>query len=461
MRRTPPLRNRATLLAEILLAKERFDEAAEVIEDALVKHQSEAGVERVLGDLDYREGQIFDAEKAYKTALKLDPRNARAIYGISRVFQASCLRKKASEMRQIAYDIDVHDARIASAFYSADRRSQAAIARMEAEFARHRGAADGKAESASEPALMWIAEAKALDGKPEFDLSTPGQQYRIPLRRLLEGGRITGVSLPIQINDVKADLRLDTGASGILLSSHFAERAGIRRLADTEIAGIGNGPAVEAWVGYAPRVQIGNLEFANCIVKVPEKGSTDDSGGLIGSDIFQRLLVKINFASQSLDLNPLPGPAWDGHTLVDRYDGPELAGYSQMLIMHHHLLIPKLISESTKAEQTAGLLLVDTGSQLNMISTNLAPAITKVHDSQAGVRGISGKVQMVYQADKIVLQFANFRQLNLDLVSFDLRGFSRSAEMEISGIMGLPLLGMFESVTLDYRDGRVKFDYKR
>jgi hypothetical protein len=285
---------------------------------------------------------------------------------------------------------------------------------------------------------MWIAEAKALDGKPEFDLSAPGQQYRIPLRRLMDGRRITGASLPVQINGVKADLRLDTGAGGILLSSRFAERAGIRRLADTEIFGIGNGPAVKGWVGYAPKVQIGNLEFANCIVSVPEKGSTDDSGGLIGSDIFQRFLVKINFAVQSLDLDPLPGPAWDGHALVDRYDGPELAGYSQMLIIQHNLLIPTVISESTNAEQTAGLFLLDSGARLNMISTNLAPAITNVHDSQDRVRGISGKVKMVYQADKIVLQFANFRQLNLDLASFDLTGFSRGAETEISGIMGLP-----------------------
>jgi len=26
--------------------------------------------------------------------------------------------------------------------------------------------------------------------------------------------------------------------------------------------------------------------------------------------------------------------------------------------------------------------------------------------------------------------------------------------------MGSPLIGMFESVTPDYRDGRIKFDYK-
>jgi len=448
------------LLAETLLREEHFDEAGEVIESAIAKHQSEASLERVLGDVRYREGRIFDAEKAYKAAIKLDPHNARAIYGISRVYQVTCLRKKASQMLQVAHAIDSHDPRIAGAFYSADRRSPAAIKRMEADLARHRDTADGKADPALERVLeMWIAEAKALDGKPEFDVS--GQQYRIPLHRLMDGRHITGTSLSVQINDAKADLRFDTGASGILLSSRFAERSGIQRLAATEIAGVGNGPAVKGWVGYAPKVQIGNVELANCIVRVPEKGSADDSGGLIGSDIFQRFLVRINIATQSLDLDPLPGPGWDGHTLVDRYDGPELAGYSQMLIIQHNLLIPTLISESTKAEQTAGLFLLDTGAGLNMISTNLAPAITNVHDSQDRVRGVSGKVKMVYRADKIVLQFASFRQLNLDLSSFDLTGFSRGAETEISGIMGLPLIGIFESVTLDYRDGRVKFDYKR
>ena len=171
--------------------------------------------------------------------------------------------------------------------------------------------------------------------------------------------------------------------------------------------------------------------------------------------------MKVNFAGQSLDLDPLPGPAWDGHSSANRYEGPELAGFSQMLIVHHYLLIPTLISQSTKGEQTQGLFLLDTGSELNMISTNLAPAIAKVHGSLDRVRGISGKVKNVYEADKIVLQFATFRQLNLDLTSFDLTGFSRGAGMEFSGIMGLPLIGMFASVTLDYRDGCVKFDYKK
>lgn len=450
------------LLSQLLLSREGFDEAGEVIDNALVKHPDQPNLQRVLGDLRFREGRIYDAEKAYKAAIKLDPQNARAIYGISRVFQASCLRKKAAEMLQVAHAIDSHDLTIAATFFAADRRSQAAIARMDAELASRRAAADAKGDSSYDRALArWIAEAKALGGKPEFDVPAPADHYRIPLTRVMDGRRVTGASLALQINGAKADLRFDTGASGIVVSSRFAERAGLQHLGDTEISGIGNGPDVKGWVGYTPKIKIGNLEFANCIVSVSGKGSVDDSGGLIGAEIFRRFLVTINFATQSLDLDPLPGPAWDGHALVNRYDGPELAAYSQVLIVQHDLLVPTLISESTKKEQTAGLFLLDTGSTLNMISTHLAPAITSVHGSLDRVTGISGKVKNLYEADKVILQFASFRQLNLDLRSFDLGGLSRDNGMEVSGIMGLPLIAMFEAVTLDYRDGRVKFDYRK
>jgi len=449
------------LLTEILLAAERFDEADQAAESALAKNKSEAGLERVLGDLRFREGRIFDAEKAYKAAIRLDSHDARAIYGISRVFDATSFNKKASEMLQVAHAINPQDPVIAIAFDEAVPSSPAVLKRREAELAALHdvpGVEPGARKLALE---RWIAVAKALDGKPAFEPAAPDRVYRLPLGRLIDGRRLTGGSLPIKINGAKADLRFDTGAEGIILSSHLAERAGVKRLAEAQISGIGNGPAVKGWIGYIPTVQIGDLTVENCVVSVPEKGSTDDSSGLIGSDVFRRFLVKINFAGQSLDLDPLPGPAWDGHSLTNRYEGPELADFSQMLRVHHYLLIPTLIGESAKAEQTQGLFLLDTGAGLNMISTNLVPAITKVHGSLDRVRGISGRVKNVYEADKIVLRFATFQQLNLGLTSFDLTGFSRGAGLEVSGIMGLPLIGLFASVTLDYRDGCVKFDYKR
>lgn len=458
----PTVTDASVLLAETLLEQERMDEAEEVVDTALAKNPLDAKLERVEGDVYFREGRIFDADKAYKAALKTDPNNARALYGISRVFEASCLRQRAYTTLRAAHAIDFHDPRIVSAFDATDRGSPPAVARMQAELARYQSEADAKANEVSVNKLKrWIAEAKALDGKPEFELASADPQYRIPFTRLMDGRHLTGASLPIRINDAKADLRFDTGAAGIVLGSRFAERAGIQRLGDTEFRGIGNGPAVKGWVGYAPDIRIGNLEFRNCLVEVAEKGSVDDSGGLIGSNIFRRFLIKINFAGQSLDLNPLPGPAWDGHARVDRYDGPELVGYTQILAIGHDLLIPTLVSTTTKGEQTTGLFLFDTGSTLNMISSVLAPDLTKLHGTDMKVHGVSGKVKTVYEVDKIVVQFANFRQQMHDLTSIDLGNVSRSVGAEISGIMGLPLIGLFESVTLDYRDGRIKFDYKR
>jgi ribosomal protein S10 len=67
---------------------------------------------------------------------------------------------------------------------------------------------------------------------------------------------------------------------------------------------------------------------------------------------------------------------------------------------------------------------------------------------------------MLYQADRVVLQFASFRQTNLDLISLDLSRNSEHLGIEVSGTLGLPVLSMFQSVTIDYRDARINFDYK-
>ncbi|HVN05923.1 MAG TPA: aspartyl protease family protein [Bryobacteraceae bacterium] len=447
------------LLTETLLKQERFDEADDAIAAALARHPSDAKLNRVLGDLRYREGLIFDADKAYKIAVKADKNYARAYYGISRVFETSCLRKHAAAVLQLAHAMDPQDSVIAAAFYSTRYRLPKVIATMEEQLAEFKSAPNPDA-AAIRSLETLIAEGKALGGNPECAVASAAPQYRIRLGGLHNGKSITGGGLPVQINGQKTEIRFDTGAHGFLLSSHFAQRAGVQRLGDTEISGIGNGPAVKGWVGYAPDIYVGDLELKNCIVEVPDKGSVDDSGGLIGSDVFKQFLVKIAFRNIELELDPLPGPAWDGHTPVDRYEGPELAGYSQILIVRHHLLIPSLVSESKKKEQTRGLFLFDTGAGMNMISTNLAPEITKVHNSSDVVRGVSGKVKTVYEANQIVLQFDSFRQSMLDLISFDLSNISRSAGTEVSGIMGLPLIGLFQSVTLDYRDGRIKFEYK-
>jgi len=442
-------------LVEILLRAERFDEADDVIKVALAANSQASDLHRAHGDLLFREGHIIDADAEYKAAFNLDKNNARAIYGISRTFSVAGLRARAAGLVRAAHQLAPEDEEINAAFYALDTAGAAAL--WDGALKNPRVLADPDHKQYAETQL---ARAKLLNGKHEFELASPYRTYQLPYRVLYDGKRPTGMGATILINGVKSELRLDTGASGVTVSSGFAAKAGIQRIGGSKLGGIGNAGSVDTWTGYAERMQIGDIEFQNIIVDVKEKGSVDDSGGLLGTDIFKRFLVRINFRAGRIELDPLPGTPWDGFTPVDRYAGPEVKEFAQTFQVHHMLLIPTLVSEKTKSDQTSTLFLVDTGATFNNISTNLAPTVTKLRNNNyMTVKGISGKVKMVYQADQVVLQFASFRQTNLGLTSLDMTNISRSASVEVSGILGLPLLSLFESFTIDYRDAGIKFVY--
>ena len=375
-------------LVETLLHQERFDEADEAIHTALAADGQASDLHRVHGDLLLREGHIGDADAEYKAAFKLDKQNPRALYGIARVFRLAGLRAKAEGLIRAAHALAPQDSEIGGAFYTLDKSGLSAIERWQSAVENSSFMADPDRKRHAETQL---AKAKLLNGKPEFELASPYRHYELPDRVLYNGKRPTGVGLTIAINGVKSELRLDTGAGGVTVSSGFAARAGVQRIGSSRLSGVGNKGDVETWVGYAETMQIGEVEFKNIIVTVKEKGSVDDSGGLLGTDIFKRFLVKLNFSKGRVNLDPLPGPAWDGITPVDRYEGPELNGFTQIFQVQHMLLIPTLVSEKQKSGQTGCLFLVDTGASINNISTGLAPSVTKLRNNNfATVRGVIG-----------------------------------------------------------------------
>jgi len=137
----------------------------------------------------------------------------------------------------------------------------------------------------------------------------------------------------------------------------------------------------------------------------------------------------------------------------DRYIAPEMQSYTRIWRFGHELLIP------TKVGDTAPkLFLIDTGSLTNLISSSAAREVTKVHGSDVQVRGLSGSVKNVYEADKAVLQFSHFRQENQDITAFDLSNTSKDTGTEVSGVLGFTTL-RFMTVKIDYRDGLVDFEY--
>ncbi len=69
-----------------------------------------------------------------------------------------------------------------------------------------------------------------------------------------------------------------------------------------------------------------------------------------------------------------------------------------------------------------------------------------------------GRVKEVYEADDFTLTFGRFRQRLFNSLSLDLSSQSKHLGTEMSGIIGMPVLSLF-TLTIDYRDGLVKFDY--
>jgi hypothetical protein len=204
----------------------------------------------------------------------------------------------------------------------------------------------------------------------------------------------------------------------------------------------------------ADTVRIGSVEFADSIVRVSDKKTFPDIDGLIGMDVFSAFLVTLDFPKRMLRLAPLPNYLNDGEP-HDRAITPELKDFTAVYRLGHSLLIPTKVSDSEPV-----LFIIDTGAGRTLIAPELARQATKVHrdDAHGSMKGISGKVKDMYVTDELVLQFAGFRQRNLDMSSFDFSKLSRANGIEVSGFLGLPLLNLFE-LTIDYRDGLVKFVY--
>jgi predicted aspartyl protease len=272
---------------------------------------------------------------------------------------------------------------------------------------------------------------------------------------LLSGKNAHGMALNVAVNDAKpVTLELDTGASGVTITRRVAERAQVQKIADMDLSGLGDDRDPTGYVGFAERIRVGDVEFHNCVVHVSDRAFSADSEGLIGTDLFERFLVTLDFRKRQVRLDPLPGPVWDGREPLDRYKGPELADFRQVFRFGHELLIKTQVGDAQ-----AGLFLLDTGSSECLISPDIARNVTKVRgQDRFTMKGISGKVKKLESADEVTLVFAGFRQQIRELLSLDFSGISKDAGTEVSGILGLPVLFLFD-LTIDYRDGMVKFVY--
>lgn len=418
-----------------------------------------------LGEAYFRQGKIVEAENEFVTLVRAGTSRSRAYLGEARVSQANSFYRQAKRMIDNAHDLDPADPDIQGFWVSTLSLSERIKALQD--YLAHETNDDAKIHADLEHQLVVLQDEAALTTRP-CQLATKISATQTNLKPLLiDPNHMRGYGLNVQLNGTAAALMVDTGAGGVVVDRKVAERAGIKHVVESSVRGIGDQGEPAAYVGYADSIKIGDLEFKDCYVEVIEKNSVAGEDGLIGADVFSRFLVDLDFPNGKLRLSelpslsdePAPAAALESRStgnpqFHDRYIAPEMKSYWPIFRFSHELVISTRLNSSTPK-----LFLIDSGSFNNTISLEAAREVTKLSaDSNARVKGLNGKVNDVFRANELILSFANFREINRDMIAFDTSRISDDTGTEISGILGFAMLRMLE-IKIDYRDGLINFTY--
>ena len=454
-----------TGLARVYLKQNKPSDAFDAASKAVALTPGKTPAITAMGEVYFRQGKMVLAEQSFLNPLQACDVDPRSYLGLARIYRATSNYKRAANAVAQAYKIDPADPDVQRAYMSTLNRSE--LVKFLQDYLSRETNDDAEERKNYEHELATL----------EFQNEQPGRTCRIAskltstetrLEPLLNGpNHIRGYGLVVKVNGASAKLRVDTGAGGILIDKKVAEKAGIKKIVEQKAKGIGDKGGASGYVGFADTLQIGDLQFTGCTVRVVEQNSVVDEDGLIGTNMFSSYLVDIDFPKGKLKLTQLPPypneapveatldtrPATGAH-LHDRYIAPEMKDYTPIFRFSHALLIPTKVNDSAPM-----LFLIDTGAFDNSLTPDAAKQVTKIsRNDNFKVKGISGEVKDVYTADNASLQFARFKDDRQNLITFSMDGPSKAWGTEVSGILGFRMLRLLD-IKIDYRDGLVDFIY--
>ena len=447
-----PLSDEQTLKAQSLLNKGDLDGALEAADAALKLKPDSPEANLVMGQVLFRRGKIAESNEHIQKTLKVDPSNVQAWLALARVAQIISLRKKAVACVQKAHSLAPDDPDVILAWVSTRPTGAEKIAAyqqfIEAE----------KKRTGTEPAWakQRIEDLKQLGDIRTDALASPMGHYDVPIDYILrDSSHLQGWGVKVAIGNCKpVKLMIDTGAQGILIGDGLAQKCGVKKLYAGFITSIGSKPPLGIYTGLADVLQVGPVQYKNVLIDVEDRTPVGDESGLIGTSLLGKFLINLNLNDYKLSLDPLPAiPGDDGKDgPKDRYIAPQMTSYAKVFVVQDHLMIPTKVG----ADPKPALFIIDTGASNNFIEQEYVAKLEKLtEESNVVVHGVQGKVQKVFSADDLTLQFAGFRQMNQRLITHSL---GQMGDIRIAGLLGLPILRWF-TLHIDYRDGLVGFEY--
>jgi tetratricopeptide (TPR) repeat protein len=426
-------------LVRSLLKADDVKAAEESSQKALAAFPESAIIHAERGDVYYRRGFISQAENEDQAAIKLDDQCARAWLGQGKVDAVYTRHGKANTSIAKAHDLDPQDS---DAFYEWAIRlpypeNVAALERHLAEFHN-----DPEAERHEREYKEFL---KALAGRKTWIPAHEVERTEIKMEALTVGPNMVrrGYGVRARLNDrATVTLLVDTGSSGITITRKLAEKIGASKLSEQALEGVGKSGAAVGYKAWVDKVVIGDLEFHDCFVQATPR-EIAEVDGIIGMDVFSKYLITLDMPARKLRLEPMPAQSNDGVPA-------QAEAFSKSFTLGHFLLLPTAVGK-----KATGLFVVDSGSNANTISPELARLMPEMRAFNSPMSGASGVVNSAFIADDATLRFAKVNR-NDRISTLDLHSVSKDLGIEISGQIGFSAMENMK-LTIDYRDGLVRF----
>jgi len=431
----------AAAYVQTLLHEGEFERARTQVNKMQAAAPHSAVVLTALAEVQLRQGEPWLALETLDAAAAADPCYARVHLIRSKVLRIDSMHATERAEIEKAYAIDPSDPDIRHAWLSAVHPAEeiSGIAESLATMKDLDTETRQKAQTSIDEMMPLLYETsqtcKVLPTAASASLTL------IPTYQ--DAKHVDGYKLDVDFPEGKVHLQVDTAASGMYITRALADRNGWKP-----------GEGDPQGTVRAEKVQIGPLEFRDCLIGVSETPFAGKSDGFIGTDIFSSYLITLDQPNARLTLAPLPAA---GLLPGDRSPAaklpPELQGFIPVYHKQQYLIVPAMLDGKAKR-----MFVLDTGIRFSTMRPEVAHLVstTKVNFTNP-VQTVSGSTLQVYR-DSFDFQLANLALNHQShILQMDTAAIDHNSGMQIAGMLGFDMLHSFV-IRLDYRDGLVKLD---
>ncbi len=406
-----------------LIELDRWGEALDVARVCHEHHPERAGLAGLLGEALYRAGRLAESEALLSDLATVEGLRGSSLSVLGLLRAARGRSEEAIELMDRALTTAPSDRRVLFRAAGATTTREVSLRRLE----RYLDLSAGDDPDRIEAAKGTLRPLRALGDRRVWVPVDRPERVELPLTMLAtQGGRVGGAVVKVAVGEKRKPVRLllDSGSSGLFLVGRIARKRGFEPVAEETTFGGGGDKRHVSSRGLFPFFDVGGLSFSSALATTTESefDSTGRFHGVLGLSVFDGYVVTVDLAHGRLILQAGRDDAAAG---IDYW---AVAG--QMLV-------------GAGAERgPEGLFLFDTGASTSVLDVGYAREVPDVElIDGAYVRGYGGQVAGATIARGARLTFAGFDTGPGDLRATDLTLRSRLGGVQLSGYLGLDLLG--------------------